>query len=172
MRLSSLLLVVTGLGVAGGSVYYVQDILQAQALRNTAQDEESATIGVLVAGRDITFGQAIERLLPGARYVELEPFHEEEDEPFEQVLTWAREADQIVVATVVRPAAWHAFGLAARERRFVQTLLAMDKPATLAVLGGARGLAGMEGYDTAIVTGSDVPASQVALAEVLAGRTA
>ena len=60
MRLSSLLLVVTGLGVAGGSVYYVQDILQAQALRNTAQDEESATIGVLVAGRDITFGQAIE----------------------------------------------------------------------------------------------------------------
>ncbi|MEL6616947.1 MAG: glycoside hydrolase family 3 N-terminal domain-containing protein, partial [Bacteroidota bacterium] len=119
----------------------------------------------------VPFGQTIERLLPQARYVELEPFHEDEDEPFEQILGWAREARQLVIATVVRPAAWHAFGLAARERRFVQTLLTMDKPTTLAVLGGPRGLAGMEGYDAAIVTGSDVPASQIALAEVLAGRS-
>ena len=117
----------------------------------------------------LPFGQTVERLLPRAKYVELEPLHEDEDEPFDQLLAWAREAKQLVVATVVRPAAWHAFGLAARERRFVQTLLAMDKPSTLAVLGGTRGLSGYEGYDCAIVTGSDVPASQIALAEVLAG---
>ena len=120
----------------------------------------------------LPFGQAVRRLMPQAQYVELEPLHEDEDEPFDQLITMAREADQIVVATVIRPAAWHAFGLAARERRFVQTLLQMEKPTTLAVLGGARGLAGYEGYDTAIVTGSDVPASQVALAEALADRTA
>ncbi|OZC02149.1 glycoside hydrolase family 3 protein [Rubricoccus marinus] len=120
----------------------------------------------------LPFGQTVEKLLPLAKYVELEPLHEDEDEPFDQLLAWAREAEQIVVATVVRPAAWHAFGLAARERRFVQTLLSMEKPTTLAVLGGPRGLAGYEGYTTAIVTGSDVPASQIALAEALAGHTA
>ena len=118
----------------------------------------------------VPFGQAVKRLLPHARYVELEPTHEDQDEPFDQLLTLAREAREIVVATVVRPAAWHAFGLAARERRFVQTLLGMDAPATLCVLGGPRGLSGYEGYRTAVVTGSDVPASQVALAEALAGR--
>lgn len=117
----------------------------------------------------LPFGQTIRQRLPNANYFELEPTHEDEDDPFDQVRAYAKEAEQIVVATVIRPAAWHAFGLAARERRFVQTLLAMDKPATLAVLGGPRGLAGYEGYDCAIVTGSDVPASQVALANVLAG---
>ncbi len=62
MRLSSLLLVVVGLGAAGGSVYFAQDILAKQAQRDT-QTEEAATIGVLVAGRDIAFGQAIEAQL-------------------------------------------------------------------------------------------------------------
>lgn len=62
MRLSSLLLVVTGLGAAGGSVYLAQDILTAQAARQTTT-EEATTIGVLVAGRDIAFGQAIEAQL-------------------------------------------------------------------------------------------------------------
>jgi hypothetical protein len=47
----------------------------------------------------------------------------------------------------------------------------MEKPVTLCVLGGPRGLSGYEGYEGAVVTGSDVPASQVALAEALAGRT-
>lgn len=117
----------------------------------------------------LPFGETIGARLPNARYVELEPTHEEEDEPFDQLMQWAREAEQLVIATVIRPAAWHAFGLAARERRFVQSLLAMDKPKTLAVLGGPRGLSGYEGYDCAVVTGSDVPASQIALANVLAG---
>ena len=60
MRLSSLFLVVTGLGVAGGSVYLAQDVIAAQILKNRVTEQEAATIGVLVAGRDIAFGQAIE----------------------------------------------------------------------------------------------------------------
>lgn len=62
MRLSSMLLVVIGMGAAGGSVYLAQDILAGQAQRASAT-EEAATIGVLVAGRDIAFGQAIESQL-------------------------------------------------------------------------------------------------------------
>lgn len=63
MRLSSLILVFAGLGAAGGSVYMAQDVLTAQALRNSGAAEEAATIGVLVAGRDIAFGQPIEAQL-------------------------------------------------------------------------------------------------------------
>lgn len=60
MRLSSLFLVVVGLGVAAGSVYLAQDVLTAQMLSKQTSQEESETVGVLVAGRDIAFGQAIE----------------------------------------------------------------------------------------------------------------
>lgn len=63
MRLTSFLLVLTGLGVAAGSVYLAQDVLTAQMLRQQNSKEESATVGVLVAGRDISFGQAIEAQL-------------------------------------------------------------------------------------------------------------
>lgn len=60
MRLSSLLMVFTGLGVAAGSVYLAQDVLTAQMLRKQSVIEDAATIGVLVASSDIAFGQAIE----------------------------------------------------------------------------------------------------------------
>ena len=59
MRISSLFLVVVGLGVAGGSVYLARDVI-TQQLTNSVAEQESATVGVLVAGRDISFGQAIE----------------------------------------------------------------------------------------------------------------
>ncbi len=106
---------------------------------------------------------------PKATYRELEPFHEGEDEPFDQVLVEAREAKQLVVAVIVKPAAWHSFGLAARERRFVESLLAM-KPTTLVALGSPRGLEGYGATQARLCTYSDVPASQDALADVLAAR--
>ncbi|HLT47359.1 MAG TPA: glycoside hydrolase family 3 N-terminal domain-containing protein [Rubricoccaceae bacterium] len=112
---------------------------------------------------------AVLRRFPRAQYRELEPFGEEEDAPFEALLVEAREAERIVVAVIVRPAAWHRFGLAARERRFVQQLLQL-KPSVLAALGSPRGLDGYEGADARLCLYSDVPASQDALADVLAER--
>lgn len=60
MRLASVLLILTGLGVAGGSVYLAQSLLDSQARARSATEAEGKTVGVLVAGRDIAFGQAIE----------------------------------------------------------------------------------------------------------------
>jgi beta-glucosidase-like glycosyl hydrolase len=112
---------------------------------------------------------AVLRHFPRARYRELEPVSEGEDAPFEALLVEAREAARLVVAVVVKPAAWHQFGLAAREHRFVQQLAAM-KPTVLAALGSPRGLEGYEGADARLCLYSDVPASQQALADLLAAR--
>lgn len=114
-------------------------------------------------------GEAVARLLPGAVYRELEPTHEDQDEDFDRIRLEAGDADRLVIATVVRPAAWHAFGLAARERRFAQRLMGA-KPTTLVVLGDDRGLRGFDACKAALVAYSDVPASQVAVVERLAGR--
>ena len=114
-------------------------------------------------------GGAVRRLLPGAVYRELEPTHEDQDEVFDEIRLLAQDAERVVVATVVRPAAWHAFGLEARERRFAQRLME-TRPTTLAVLGDARGLRGFDACEAALVAHSDVAASQVAVVERLAGR--
>lgn len=59
MRLTSLLLAVSGLAVAGGTAYVARDILQAQNA-SAAPAAEQATVRVIVAGRDIALGQSIE----------------------------------------------------------------------------------------------------------------
>ena len=112
-------------------------------------------------------GEAVQRLLPGAVYRELEPTHEDQDEDFDEVRLLAREAREVVVATIARPAAWSTFGLAARERRFATRLMEAH-PTTLVVLGDLRGLRGYDACDAALVTFSDVAASQVAAVERLA----
>lgn len=114
-------------------------------------------------------GEAVAELLPGAVYRELEPTHEDQDEPFDEIRLLANDAERLVIATVARPAAWSTFGLDARERRFAQRM--MEKhPTTLVVLGDARGLRGYDACDSALVAYSDVAASQVAVVERLAGR--
>ncbi len=112
-------------------------------------------------------GQAVERLLPNAVYRELEPTHEDQDDVFDEIRILAKEARELVIATVARPAAWSTFGLAARERRFATRLMEAH-PTTLVVLGDARGLRGYAACDAALVTFSDVAASQVAAVERLA----
>ncbi|WP_412063658.1 glycoside hydrolase family 3 protein [Rubrivirga sp. IMCC45206] len=114
-------------------------------------------------------GEAVAQLLPKAVYRELEPTHEDQDEPFDEIRLLANDARELVVATIARPAAWSTFGLAGRERRFARNLMAAH-PTTLVVLGDQRGLRGYDACDAAIVTYSDVAASQVAAVERLAGR--
>ncbi|AXI53378.1 hypothetical protein SuNHUV7_09000 (plasmid) [Pseudoseohaeicola sp. NH-UV-7] len=64
MRLSAILTALTGLAVAGGSVYVARDYIQLQ-LDNAATEvgAESDTVSVVVSTRDISFGEEIE---PGA----------------------------------------------------------------------------------------------------------
>ncbi len=59
MRLSALITALTGLAVAGGSVYLARDYIQIQPSAAQAS-AESETVGVIVAARDISFGEAIE----------------------------------------------------------------------------------------------------------------
>jgi hypothetical protein len=118
---------------------------------------------------ELPLGESVRRLLPGAVYCELEPADEHDDGAFDSILARAREAERLVVAMVVRPAAWRAFGLAARERRLVDHLLEL-RPTVLVALGSPRGLEGHRGAVAEICAYSDVPASQRAVAALLAGR--
>jgi beta-glucosidase-like glycosyl hydrolase len=104
------------------------------------------------------------------RYIELGPRADA------AVLAAARQkalaAPQLVVAMIVRPAAWHVFGLLAPQAEFVRQLTA-ERPAVIASLGVPHALDDYPAAAVRICTYSDVPVSQQALADVLlAGRPA
>jgi hypothetical protein len=77
------------------------------------------------------------------------------------------EASQLVVAFIVRPAAWHAFGLRPEQREFVDATLSQRDDVVLASLGVPYALQDFPEAAVQICTYSDVPASQAALAEFL-----
>ena len=87
--------------------------------------------------------------------------------PSDDVRSAIQTAERLLVAFVVKPAAWHRFGLSDEQRAFVQDLID-QKPTTLAALGDPRALNGFEGAEAQLCTYSDVPASRVALIEFLA----
>lgn len=62
MRLSAIFTALTGLVVAGGSVYVARDYIQFDA-QSANVEAESEMVSVVVASRDISFGEEIE---PGA----------------------------------------------------------------------------------------------------------
>ena len=113
----------------------------------------------------LPFAEAVSGALPQAELAVLTA--DAPPETLEAARARAAEARRIVVATVVRPAAWHAFGLAERERALALDLLAA-RPATLVVLGGPRGLTGLRSAEAALVTYSDAAPSQRAAALALA----
>lgn len=59
MRFTSLLVAITGMAVTGGTVYVARDYLTIQPAA-ASQTDQFALSNVVVAGRDIAFGQAIE----------------------------------------------------------------------------------------------------------------
>jgi len=98
------------------------------------------------------------------RYVELGP--RTDDATLAAAREQALAARQLLVAMIVRPAAWHVFGLLAPQAEFVRQLTA-ERPAIVASLGVPQAL---DEYPAAVVrvcTYSDVPVSQRALADVL-----
>lgn len=60
MRITSVLVLLTGFGVAGASAYAAREYMNDQ-LTQQRSAEEATTIGVLVAATDIPFGQPLER---------------------------------------------------------------------------------------------------------------
>ena len=76
----------------------------------------------------------------------------------------ARTAEQLLVAMIVRPAAWHAFGLRPEQCALVRRLTA-ERDVVLASLGVPYALDDYPDAAVRICTYSDVPVSQQALAE-------
>jgi beta-glucosidase-like glycosyl hydrolase len=98
----------------------------------------------------------------------LEYFELGADPPTEQLNSISRAADveQLLVAFVVKPAAWHQFGLPAKLRNWLQQLV-RQRPAVAACLGARQGLEPLSDAKTHVCTFSDVPVSQQSLVEKL-----
>jgi beta-glucosidase-like glycosyl hydrolase len=78
----------------------------------------------------------------------------------------AEKADEFLAAFIVKPAAWHQFGLPPWAGPWL-TRLAGRRPTIAACLGARQGLAALPAAAAALCTFSDVPASQAALVEKL-----
>jgi beta-glucosidase-like glycosyl hydrolase len=85
---------------------------------------------------------------------------------FEAAYQTARGAKQLLLAMIVRPAAWHTFGLRPEQKEFVQRLT-NGRDTILASLGVPYALNDYPQATVRICTYSDVPVSQQALAEFL-----
>ena len=110
-------------------------------------------------------GDALREALPGVAYREVGP--ETTEATFEAIQSEAEAADRVLVALVVKPAAWRAFGLLPEQQRFVESLVAA-RPVTLAALGDPRILGDFPDVEAHLCTYSDAPVAQQALASVLA----
>lgn len=82
------------------------------------------------------------------------------------ILAGCPEGAPIVVAMIVKPAAWHAFGLSEVQDGVIRELMAA-RPVVLVCLGVEAALSDFPGAAARIVAHSDVPASQKAIASCL-----
>ncbi len=98
------------------------------------------------------------------RYFELGP--RADAAAFDAARTAALAAPQLLVAMIVRPAAWHAFGLPAPQAEFVRRLTT-ERPTIVASLGVPQALDDYPAAAVRICTYSDVAVSQQALADAL-----
>lgn len=110
-------------------------------------------------------GGALRSALPGIAYREVGPDTSAAD--LAALVDEAKAARRVLVALVVKPAAWHAFGLPPEQQRFVAALVAAA-PSVVASLGSPRVLDQFAGADVRLCTYSDAPVVQRALADVLA----
>ena len=116
-------------------------------------------------------GAALREALPGTDFRELGP--DATEDALQVVREAAGRARAVLLAVVVKPAAWHAFGLpgplATLARDIAEGRQPGERPLIAAALGDPRGLETVPGASVRIVTFSDTPVSQQALAAVLAG---
>ncbi len=99
------------------------------------------------------------------RYAQLGP--NSDAQAYEDAFELAQTAEQLLIAIIVRPAAWHAFGLLPQQKELIRRLLQNHPRATLASLGVPQALNDFPAATTRICTYSDIPASQQALVDLL-----
>ena len=112
-------------------------------------------------------GAMVRAAFPAAEYVEIGPDAGESElrEASERV----ERARRVVLALVVKPAAWHAFGLTPAQHAFAEALTAR-RPVTLAALGSPLILDAFPHAPVHLCTYSDVAPSQRALVRTLRRR--
>ena len=110
-------------------------------------------------------GKALRNRFSYASYIQLGPTADAS--AYERAGNAARAASQLVIAMVVRPAAWQVFGLLPAQHRFVESLLQERGDVVLVSLGVPSILNDFPQAAAAICTYSDVPASQAALVDFL-----
>jgi beta-glucosidase-like glycosyl hydrolase len=113
-------------------------------------------------------GDALRRRFHDTTYIQLGPTAD--DSARDQARHAALAAKQLLVAIVVRPAAWHAFGLLPWQRELVDQILGARRDVVLASLGVPYVLNDYPDAAVRVCTYSDVPVSQEALASSLVGE--
>jgi beta-glucosidase-like glycosyl hydrolase len=113
------------------------------------------------------FGEAVRATFPNATFRQIGP--EATDSHLDEVRMLARKAPYIVLALVVKPAAWQAFGLLPEQRGLVEDLLGTREPIIVS-LGSPFILDEFENAGARLCTFSDVESSQRAVVNALAGR--
>lgn len=132
-------------------------------------DPQAETLVLVMDPRGSGSDDAVAPLAGAARaaFAEATVLDVQAEGPFELLLHRATGAAQVVVVLVVTPAAWHAYGLHPAHRRVLEAL-AGRRELVLAALGSPHVLEAFP-QATRICTFSDVPSSQRALVERLAG---
>lgn len=134
-----------------------------------AQDDKMVFVR-LAAGEhtdNVLLAKSVQETFPQARYYAAGP--DVEARELEILRREAADADTVVLALRVEPAAWHTFGLTEPQQRFAETLVA-EHPTVVAALGTPHVLEDFPNATARLCAYSDVPASQEALVEALAGR--
>jgi beta-N-acetylhexosaminidase len=107
---------------------------------------------------------ALRQQFPEVKYLQLGPQADVAD--YQAAAYVALDAQQLVVAMIVRPAAWYAFGLLPDQKEFVEWIT-QERAVVLASLGVPYALRDFPDAAVRICTYSDVPVSQQALADFL-----
>jgi beta-glucosidase-like glycosyl hydrolase len=115
------------------------------------------------------FGAALRERFQDSHYLQLGP--RAEVAAYNSARELALEAKQALIAIIVRPAAWYAFGLKPEQKQFVRELLSRRSDVVLACLGVPSALDEFPDAAMRICTYSDVPVSQQALAEYLCSHS-
>ena len=110
-------------------------------------------------------GEALRDLFRDVTYVQLGP--RADGDAYRSASEIARRAKQVVLAMIVRPAAWHAYGVRPEQVEFVRQLTRERNDVVLVSLGAPYALEDYPEAAVRICTFSDVPVSQRALAEYL-----
>jgi beta-N-acetylhexosaminidase len=113
---------------------------------------------------ELPFGQFMRLRFSQCKYLELKPSSTLDD--YATVLSEALDSKQTVVAMVVKPAAWHRFGLLPEQDHFVRELIS-QRDFTLASLGSPVPLEDYPDAACRVCAFSDVFVSQEALADFL-----